>query len=312
NRRQLISWFSYLKLFLTALWKLPSAGKTIVYRGVKLDLSKDYPEGKTFVWWGFSSTSDSIRVLEAEQFLGKTGTRTLFNIECSNGKFIKNHSYFNYENEVLLMPATEFQVTGRLDSGNGLHIITLKQVESKFPLLEPPCSAADKAQECATNIKELIEIKKRKLSRSWDFRAKELNDEDMAFICGELKSNTNCQSVDLSCNQITDLGTEYLAEMLAVNKTLKRIWFSKNKLTDRSVDLLCNVLKYQNITLKWLAISNHSEITDKSVAIIVDMMKVTTNRYPRGLYCYDNQMSEKGKQKIADVAKKQKIMFFHD
>ena len=52
NRDLLVPYFGYLKLILSALWKLQSVRKT-VWRGVKADLSSQYPIGKTFVWWGF-------------------------------------------------------------------------------------------------------------------------------------------------------------------------------------------------------------------------------------------------------------------
>ena len=52
DRSELIPYFFYLKLFLSALWKLKSVRKT-VWRGVKQDLSHQYPVGKTFIWWGF-------------------------------------------------------------------------------------------------------------------------------------------------------------------------------------------------------------------------------------------------------------------
>jgi hypothetical protein len=51
NRDQLIPWFSFLKLFLTALHKLPSQTKT-VWRGVRdIDLSSKYKTGTKFAWW---------------------------------------------------------------------------------------------------------------------------------------------------------------------------------------------------------------------------------------------------------------------
>ena len=36
-----------------------------------MDVGDEFPEGKTFIWWAFSSCSSSIKVLE--QFLGKSG-----------------------------------------------------------------------------------------------------------------------------------------------------------------------------------------------------------------------------------------------
>jgi hypothetical protein len=135
QRQELKPWFLYLRLILTALARLPSRTR-YVHRGVKEDLRKQYPIGKSIIWWGFSSCTTSIGVLECENFFGKTGTRTLFQIECSTGKDVKNHSFIQKENEVLLLPARQFMVTSCLDSGNGLHMIQLQETEPKFPLLE--------------------------------------------------------------------------------------------------------------------------------------------------------------------------------
>ncbi|CAF4198688.1 unnamed protein product, partial [Adineta steineri] len=56
DRTKLRPWFLYLKLVLTALSKLPSiAPNTTVCRGVKLDMSDQYPPDETVVWWGLSS-----------------------------------------------------------------------------------------------------------------------------------------------------------------------------------------------------------------------------------------------------------------
>ena len=136
QRQELKPWFLYLKLVLTALARLPSRPR-FVNRGVRKDLREQYPTGKSIIWWGFSSCTSSIGVLECKQFFGKIGTRTLFQIECSTGKDVKNHSFIQKEDEILLLPARQFKVTSCLDSGNGLHIIQLLETEPKFPLLEP-------------------------------------------------------------------------------------------------------------------------------------------------------------------------------
>ena len=137
ERQKLLKpWLLYLRLVLTALTRLPSRHR-FVHRGVKEDLRKQYPLGKSIIWWGFSSCTTSIGVLECEHFFGKTGTRTLFQIECHSGKDVKNHSSIQKEDEVLLLPARQFTVVSCLDSGNGLHIIQLQETEPTFPLLKP-------------------------------------------------------------------------------------------------------------------------------------------------------------------------------
>jgi hypothetical protein len=139
NREELKPWFSFLKLFLTALYKLPSQNKT-VWRGIKnVDLSSKYTEGTKFAWWGVSSCNTNIKTLESNAFLGKTGERTIFSIECFNGKSIINHSYFKKtEDEVILMPGSYFEVIGQLNPAPQLRIIQLKQITPPITFLEPP------------------------------------------------------------------------------------------------------------------------------------------------------------------------------
>jgi hypothetical protein len=74
--------------------------------------------------------------------LGKKGDRTLFTINCYSGKNIRNHSYFEKEDEILLLAARQFKVASTLNSGNGLHIIQIDEIEPEYPLLEPLPSIA--------------------------------------------------------------------------------------------------------------------------------------------------------------------------
>ena len=135
NRQKLKPWFRYLKLFLTALSRLPSTHRT-VYRGIKHDLRHEYQREQTVIWWGFSSCTLTMDVLNNEQFLGSTGTRTLFAIECDSGKDIRQHSAFQNEDEILLPPARQFQVVACLPQGKDLCIIQLKEIKSHIRLIE--------------------------------------------------------------------------------------------------------------------------------------------------------------------------------
>jgi hypothetical protein len=135
-RKKLIPWFLYLRLILTALARLPSK-RHFVNRGIRENLRAEYPKGSEFIWWGFSSCTSSIEVLESDVFCGQTGARTLFQIDCYTGKDIKNHSFVQSEEEILLLPARQFIVKSCYDSGNGLSIVQLTEKESSYPLIEP-------------------------------------------------------------------------------------------------------------------------------------------------------------------------------
>lgn len=137
NRRELVPYFSYLKLLLTALWKLEDV-KDVIWRGVKANVGDNYEKGRKFFWWGFTSCTTTLEVLQSNAFLGDTGHRTLFAIQCFNGKKITNHSQFSRENEVLLLPCSYFEVMSCVEQGNNLRIIHLKQIEPPVTFLSPP------------------------------------------------------------------------------------------------------------------------------------------------------------------------------
>ncbi|CAF1308817.1 unnamed protein product [Rotaria sp. Silwood1] len=135
RQQKLEPWYLFMRLFLNALFRLPSLSKT-AYRGVKLDLSQRYIRGQTIVWWGFSSCTTAVNVLNSNQFLGAKGDRTMFTLQCLSAKDIRRHSYYPTEDEVLLMAATQFKVIGCLNQDN-FHIIQLEETSPPFPLLQP-------------------------------------------------------------------------------------------------------------------------------------------------------------------------------
>lgn len=125
-------WFLYLKLFFTALSRLPSTHRH-VYRGIKKDLHNEYHRGQTITWSGFSSCTLSIHVLQSEIFLGTTKPRTMFSIECNSGKDIRRHSWFRLEDEILLPAGTQFRIIGSLNSAPGLYTIQLDEIKPPGP-----------------------------------------------------------------------------------------------------------------------------------------------------------------------------------
>lgn len=146
NRNKLLPpWLSYLKLFLTALFKLEPFSGTL-WRGVRLDLQQQYEVGKTYTWWGFSSCTESLPVLKLNEFLGEEGKRTVFSIKCFNGRKIRHFSAIEEEEEILLLPATQFIVRTKCQLSKkdpDLVIIEIEQVEPPHILLEHPSGASN-------------------------------------------------------------------------------------------------------------------------------------------------------------------------
>lgn len=98
----------------------------------------DFPVGKEIIWWSFSSCTTSLTVLKSDLYLDRQGERTLFSIDAINGKYIREHSYFKTENEILLLPGTVLEVQSQLNPAPDLYIIHLKQKYPETLLLEPP------------------------------------------------------------------------------------------------------------------------------------------------------------------------------
>jgi hypothetical protein len=138
DREHLRPYFKYLKLFVTALAKLPCVPPLTVWRGVTKNLSAEFPAGTPVTWWAFSSCTTALTVLENNMYLGNTGSRTLFSVEAINGRTVRAHSHFVTEDEIVLLPGTYMIVQSQFSPAPDLHIIHLRQVIPDQVLLEPP------------------------------------------------------------------------------------------------------------------------------------------------------------------------------
>ncbi|CAM4970481.1 unnamed protein product [Rotaria socialis] len=131
-------YFKYLKLFLTALVKLPCVAQVTIWRGITKDLSAEFSPDTLVTWRAFSSCTSALTVLENNIYLGNTGARTLLSVEVINGRTIRAHSHFATEDEILLLPGTRMVVQSQLNPAPDLYIIHLKQIIPEEILLEPP------------------------------------------------------------------------------------------------------------------------------------------------------------------------------
>ncbi|CAF4108906.1 unnamed protein product, partial [Adineta steineri] len=127
NRDALKPWFSYLKLFMTALKKLPSTQER-VWRAVCGDVSSVFVKNKIEIWWSINSTSMDLKIIEP--FLGENGT--LFAIEGIHGKDISQFSANLHEKEIILMPGTYVRArTEALNFKKCLFIVHLDEVTAE-------------------------------------------------------------------------------------------------------------------------------------------------------------------------------------
>jgi len=127
NRQALKIWFPYLKLFDTALDKLPTV-KEILWRGVPLDIGTNFTKNQLVTWWSVNSCSSSVDVIK--NFLGNDKSSTLFLIEAVNGKKVSGYTEYENEDEIILRMGTQFRVkSNALDHPNGSHVVHLVEVD---------------------------------------------------------------------------------------------------------------------------------------------------------------------------------------
>jgi len=135
NRQALKIWFPYLKLFDTALDLLPTV-KESVWRGVPLDIGKNFTKNEMFTWWSISSCSSSVNIIET--FLQDATNSTLFLIEVVDGKKISGYTQIEKEDEVILRIGTEFRVKAdHLKRADGSHIVHLIEIQDDDDLPSP-------------------------------------------------------------------------------------------------------------------------------------------------------------------------------
>jgi hypothetical protein len=98
-----------------------------LWRGVNLDISKNFTEGEEITWWSFNSCSSSVKVIK--QFLGSVST--LIMIEAKNGKQISTYSNFPQENEVILGLGTRLCVASDALEHSSLNVVHLRELSDE-------------------------------------------------------------------------------------------------------------------------------------------------------------------------------------
>jgi hypothetical protein len=127
NRRLVTPWFLFLKLFNTALKKLPTV-KGYIWRGISGDSRDLYKMGDTIIWWHFSSCSSELNVVQ--NFLKSEQKSTLFMIETLNGISLEGYTQYPNESEILLPMGTKLRVKGKGIKHGELNVIHLVEIDS--------------------------------------------------------------------------------------------------------------------------------------------------------------------------------------
>ncbi|GGR55962.1 ADP-ribosyltransferase domain-containing protein [Streptomyces roseolus] len=129
DRHRVVPYLPYLRLLFSAVEALPARTEPL-WRGVALDLRAQYPLGETVTWWGVSSCTSELGVARA--FLGSRGKRTLFEVTPARAVGIRGFSAFTGEEEYILAPGTQLEVTDVKAERGGLCTVKLREVETRL------------------------------------------------------------------------------------------------------------------------------------------------------------------------------------
>ena len=250
DRRKLEPWLPFLRLFLTAFSRLPSANFTI-YRGANMDLSAKYRVGEKITWWGFTSCINKTNYLERKLGLNKSGKRTLFSIDSFSARDIREFSMQENNEQVLLPPASQFLVINAFDKGRGFHVIELKEIQSEYDImaqLRLPTNTA--FNDTPFEPISIVSLSKKQLpaalpnlrleerlseyyvqNPSVDLKSMQLFDSDMDVVASEFIVNKQCVELNLCGNRITPQGISILAHALRGNKVSNIIFRHYNDLS---------------------------------------------------------------------------------
>ncbi|CAF4032921.1 unnamed protein product, partial [Rotaria magnacalcarata] len=314
DRKKLIPWFSYLKLILTALFKLAWFRGT-VWRGVKTDLYNLYEVGSHITWWAFSSCSQSREIAET-QFLDSSRASTLFQIECLNGKSIQRHSLYKDENEILLLPCSYFEVVKKVKIiKNGLCIIYLRELIPPFKLLEPPFPINENSSEpmTATNNKNtpilavhfMFIFIDTQMLKMLDLAGNQLGAIGAQHVADNLMNKMQTlTTLNLADNQIGDTGAQCLSNAFLRNQTMIVLILKNNGIGDQGAKSLAEVLQ-NNKTLTSLDLSAN-RIGDRGAKHLTDAIE--KNNTLTTLNLTQNEITLAGQQRLTDASRINKTL----
>ncbi|CAF1083742.1 unnamed protein product [Adineta steineri] len=326
DRDVLKPWFSYLKLLLTAISRLPKK-KITIYRGIQLELETDYEKyqvGSEPIWWGFSSCSTDRTIGEKREFMGENGRQILFVIDCINGVDISRHSYFRKENEVLLLPGTTVKVI-RHKKKQEQRIIYLKEIVSSEIHLEPLPTEEDSPlpeDNIPSPNEDTLSMHDSDISSLKNFTSSvPYTDKFDTVSTTTTRSNaeglprrskskidalmTKCRVRDEIHLPGKGFNTEeisIIAEQLIIDKQCSALSLYENKMRNRGAIVISNILMNQNhnTILERLFLTD-SKIGDKGAQALAEALSNDKNLTLKELCLDGNKVTDEGIEHIATM-----------
>ncbi|CAF0953127.1 unnamed protein product [Adineta ricciae] len=315
DREKLKPWFLYLKLLLTALSRLPASHQT-VYRGIKCDVSRFYPKGKTITWWDLVLCMKSLDLLQSEGYLGRKAGQTILTIESRSCRDISKHSFYPTTDMILLLPGTQFQVVHCLKQKGKLFWIQLKEIQSPFVLLQSVSVVSQLSQDPihvdasslhtkspptdtyhhSQKLEQLIAQHPR--NSPIYLRLEQVTNNDVKMIVEQAVFGKRCTELWLCNAQLTSQNALLLSNSLYNNQTLTKLNLNDNFIRDRGVHALARILSLNNTKLRELFLARNS-ITSEGAQYLAEMLY--TNITLTNLSLLGNRIDDSGIKSMSHV-----------
>ena len=295
SHQDLKPWFLYLRLFMTALSKIPLVGKRMIYRGVKRKEIKIPSKGETQIWAAFSSCTATIDVLGTEAFLGKKDPRILYLIECQSGRNIRDCSMITEEDEILLPINRHFQIISILDAGNDLTLVDMKEIDTNqvpSKVIKPTGPYQNtKLEQVITRAQPQSLVK---------LTGEMLNDEDMDIVVRQAINGKRCTELDLMANDIRLKGASIIGNGLCDNRSLEHLNISYNHIGDGGVRFIVQSINRSAVKILDLG---ETYMADEGAMSIAEILK--TNRTLTRLLLNENEITDRGLTSLIRVLTEQ-------
>ncbi|CAF3790148.1 unnamed protein product [Adineta steineri] len=300
DRKQLQYWSKYLKLFFTALFKLPYAEYHTVWRGVPKDVTEYYREGDEMTWRSLISTTSSFNILQSPMYLGREKVETIFQIKTRNGKSIREHSHLESEEEILLLPGIVLKVMGTSKQGDGIHIIHLHEVplykDQEMNETSSSISNNQLGEYRNPQLEQIIRLSEPPAALGME--SMNLNDRDMETVARLGIVEKERMGLNLSHNGITSVGAFLLGQSFYNMKYMGELRLCGNRLLDAGVQCIARGLANKELGLIGLYLDSVG-MTDASCEYLVEAVRI--NGRMRFLNLFHNKISDCGVQVLMKI-----------
>ncbi|CAF1167910.1 unnamed protein product [Adineta ricciae] len=285
---QLQPWLNYLKLFYTALFKLPYAEYDTLWHGVAKDVGEEFREGDEVTWWSLTSMTSSFDALQSPMYLGREEVQTVFSIETKYGKSIREHSHVQNDDEIVLLPGVTVKVVGSSKGEDGIQIVQLCEVglPDDF-IVDDTIPVADGYRN--PELGKIIQASPTRGKLTLD--SMNLNDQDMEIVVKLGLIEKRCMILSLRDNLITSVGASILSEAFLGNTAFKSLILDGNRILDVGVQSLAKGLSDENIYFRTLYL-NSVGMSDAGCEYLAEAIRI--NHCIIYLFLNNNEITDRG------------------